>query len=173
LRLLWGINTPPPPRADNRRGSRLHTPDTSTANRPFPNPFGCKPRACGHAACLPARMGWGGKSGIFALARASGQSPPHGGDDCALGTRGRRPRCSRQLNERRRSASLSPNAVQERHPCTVQRSRTPCARACAPAGVRQGERRECQRVSQIRRSLRRVHAVSVRPWISRSFDLRS
>ena len=25
-------------------------------------------------------MGWGGKSGIVALARASGRSPPHGGN---------------------------------------------------------------------------------------------
>jgi hypothetical protein len=32
-----------------------------------------------HAACLPARMGGGGKTGIDALARASGHSPPHGG----------------------------------------------------------------------------------------------
>ena len=32
-----------------------------------------------HAACLPARMGGGGKTGIDSLARASGHSPPHGG----------------------------------------------------------------------------------------------
>jgi hypothetical protein len=32
-----------------------------------------------HAACLPARMGGGGKTGIDALARASGPCPPHGG----------------------------------------------------------------------------------------------
>lgn len=34
-----------------------------------------------------------------------------------------------------------------RHPCTARRGRTPCARACGPAGVRQGERQACQRVS--------------------------
>jgi hypothetical protein len=32
-----------------------------------------------HAVCLPARMGGGGKTGIDALARASGPCPPHGG----------------------------------------------------------------------------------------------
>lgn len=32
-----------------------------------------------HAACLPARMGGGGKTGIDALVRASGPRPPHGG----------------------------------------------------------------------------------------------
>jgi hypothetical protein len=35
--------------------------------------------------CLPARMGGGGKTGIDALARASGRSPPHGGVYSGLG----------------------------------------------------------------------------------------
>ena len=36
---------------------------------------------------------------------------------------------------------------------TVRRRWTSCARACAPAGVQQGERQECQRVRQKRRTL--------------------
>jgi hypothetical protein len=54
-------------------------------------PFSCKPLACGHAACLPARMGRGGKSGIVALARASGRSPPHGGGYFRFGNERARP----------------------------------------------------------------------------------
>ncbi len=42
-------------------------------------------------ACLPARMGGGGKTPIDALARASGRSPPHGGVYWGLGTRGQSP----------------------------------------------------------------------------------
>jgi hypothetical protein len=61
--------------ADNLPASRLRPPDTSTVDRPYPNPFGCKPRGFGHAACLPARMDWGGKSGIVAPARASRAKP--------------------------------------------------------------------------------------------------
>jgi hypothetical protein len=36
-------------------------------------------------------MGWGGKSGIVALARASGQSPPHGGDYFRFGNERAKP----------------------------------------------------------------------------------
>ena len=47
------------------------------------------------------------------------------------------------------SIGLAPRAKQGRHPCTARRSRTPSARVWAPAGVRQGERQVCQRVSEL------------------------
>jgi len=91
-----------------------------------------------HAACLPARMGGGGETGIDALARASGHRPPHGGVYSGLG------------NERAKPLAFPPGS-----PCdpagngtlaTARSRRTPCARTCGPAGVRQWERQECLRV---------------------------
>ena len=107
---------------DSRRVFRLLPPDTSKVNRSFPNPFGGKPLACGHVACPPARMGWGGKSGIVALARASGQSPPHGAALCALGTKGYSPLCSHSIREWENGGDESPSdAMRQRHPCTAPR----------------------------------------------------
>ncbi len=71
--------------------------------------------------CLPARMGGGGKTPIDALARASGHSPPHGGVDRGLGTRGQSPWCSPKGSQQR--------SAEERRPCTARIRRTPCARA--------------------------------------------
>ena len=62
-----------------------------------------------HAACLPARMGGGGKTGIDALARASGRKPA---------TRG----CLFRFGEREGKALGVPARIamrssQQRHPC--------------------------------------------------------
>jgi len=92
-----------------------------------------------HAACLPARMGGGGETGIDALARASGHRPPHGGVYSGLG------------NERAKPLAFQPGSHCDPAKigtlATARSRRTPCARASAPAGVGQWERQECQRVS--------------------------
>jgi hypothetical protein len=105
-----------PLRANSLPASRLRPPDTSTEDRPYPNPISCKPRACGHAACLPARMGRGGKSGIVALARASGRSPPHGGGYFCFGNERAKPLAFPSIRRRRRSASPSRHAAQATAP---------------------------------------------------------
>jgi hypothetical protein len=95
------------------------------------------------------RRGWAGegKAESSPWRGPAGEARHMGAATSALGTKGQGPWCSRTTNGRRWSASLSRNAAKGRHPCTAQRRRTSCARACGPAGVRQGERQECQRVS--------------------------
>jgi hypothetical protein len=117
--------------------------------------------------CLPARMGGGGKAESSPLARASGRSPPHGGGYSALGTRGQSPWRSRQSENGAGQAPPAAMRHRPRHPRMTRRRRMPCWRAQAdtgvvrsaqlrhvresvrPAGVRQGEKRECLRVSSI------------------------
>ncbi len=106
--------------------------------------------------CLPARMGGGGKAESLPLARASGRT--------ATATRG-------WLfcfgNERAKPLAFPHNQMNGGdQPPPPQRGtgngtlarcdacRTPCARACGPAGVRTVERQECQRVSSKCRTLR-------------------
>jgi hypothetical protein len=91
---------------------------------------------------------WGGKSGIVALARASGRSPPHGGRLLPLWEREGE---TLGVPANQMNGGGQPPSAATRHKdgtlATAQRRRTPCARACGLAGVRQGERQECQRVS--------------------------
>ena len=51
-------------------------------------------------ACFPARMRGGVKTGTAALARASGNSPPHAGSCSGLGTTGRSPWRSPRIAKR-------------------------------------------------------------------------
>ena len=102
------------------------------------------------AAMRPAfRRGWvgEGKAESSTWHWPAGEARHTGAAIPALGTKGQSPWRSHTTNKRRRLASLNREAEKKRHPCTAQRSRRPCARACGPAGVRQGERQECQRVS--------------------------
>lgn len=61
---------------------------------------------------------------------------------------------------------------QERHPCRCDASRMVCARNCASAPIRPGERRECLRVSKKkRRTLRSAQrGTECDPRKSRSFS---
>jgi hypothetical protein len=72
-----------------------------------------------HAACLPARMGGGGKTGIDTLARASGHSPPLGGVYSGLG------------NERAKPLAFPPRIAQR-----SSRQRDPCNGAKPPDALR-------------------------------------
>jgi hypothetical protein len=103
-----------PLRASNRPDSPPHTPDTSTANRSFPNPLGGKPRACG----LP--------SGEDGLGREKRNRRPGAGQRAKPATRGRRLRFGNERvkplvfppNQKwKRSASLCRDAAQEQHHC--------------------------------------------------------
>jgi hypothetical protein len=126
-----------PVAADNPPAFRLRLPDTSTEDRPYPVPFGCKPRACGHAACLPARMGGGGKAESSPWRGPAGaQRPPHGGDYSASGNERAKPLAFPPIRKRRRSASPAATRLKNGTLARPDASRTPCARACGPAGVR-------------------------------------
>jgi hypothetical protein len=117
--------------------------------------------------CLPARMGGGGKTGTDALARASGQSPPHGGVCSGLGTRGQSPLAFPSLRHLRRQALPRAASAAHRNGALARRdadgrcvgkpsARQGCCIADAapltqssarPALARQEERRERLRVS--------------------------
>jgi hypothetical protein len=157
-----------PPRADNLPGSQLRKPDASTASRPYPNPFGCKPRACGHAACLPARMGRGGKSGIVALARASGQSPPHGGGYFRFGNERAKPLVF-PLSKRTEATSLPQPRAAEDNGTLARRSadRRPARgpvgqRASGKAGRKSasGLAQKCRALRSAKRGTERVRSSS-------------
>ena len=79
-------------------------------------------------------MGGGGKTGIDALVRASGRSPPHGGVHSGLGTRGRS-HLGVPTNQTSAPAGATPSRVsgsQERRPRTARRRRATCRQAeCA------------------------------------------
>jgi len=78
--------------AASPRGTRPRKRGNSRSDHPWSKLHPAKPHPSrGMRLCLPARMGGGGKTPIDALARASGHSPPHGGDDWGLGTRGQGP----------------------------------------------------------------------------------
>ena len=96
------------------------------------------------------RRGWAGEgeTGIDALARASGHRPPHGGVYFRFREReGKAPGVPIRTNEGGDQPPIAAARRTDRHPCPARRRRTPCARAWGPAGVRQGERQACQRVS--------------------------
>ena len=97
--------------------------------------------------CLPARRGGGGKAeslpwrGPAGVARHTGATIPlweREGE--ALGV----------PNKNGNGAGQAPLAAKRQKDGTLARrdvNRTPCARACGPAGVRPVERQECQRVT--------------------------
>ena len=97
-----------------------------------------------HAACLPARMGGGGKTGIDALARASGHSPPHGGVYSGLGNERAKPLVfllNQTIAPVRRSARRAADH-RERCPRTARRRRVTCRQAeCATRLLREAQRR--------------------------------
>lgn len=116
----------------------------------------------GHCPFLPAesrlpatsgsafrRGGRGRENGNRRPGGAAGaQRPPHGGVYSGLGTRGQSPWHSLKSGKRRRLASPQPQRGAGTAPLwAARRRRMVCARACAPAPIRQGERQECQRVS--------------------------
>ena len=94
------------------------------------------------------RRGWvgEGKAESSPWRGPAGKARHTGAAISALGTKGQSPSRSRQSGNGG-GQPPSPRSGKQRHPCTAQRRRTPCARDCGPAGVRQGERHECQRVS--------------------------
>jgi hypothetical protein len=99
--------------------------------------------------CLPARMGGGGKAESTPLARASGRT--------ATATRGwlfcfenERAKPLAFPHHQMNGGGQPPLAATRQNNGTLAQndaSRMPCARACGPAGVRQGEWQERQRVS--------------------------
>jgi hypothetical protein len=113
-------------------------------------------------------MGRGGESGIAALARASGQSPPHGGGyfrfgnervnplvfplkpQTALVRRSLRSEVDQQQQRPRNGATPTGDVTASRaRDKAVARQRSAAIKASArPALIRQEERRERQRVSQ-------------------------
>ena len=116
--------------------------------------------------CLPARMGGGGKAESLPWRGPAGATrPPHGGGYSALGTRGQSPWRSRLTGNWAGQAPLSRSAAYNRHPRMARRRRVVWRQAkreqgCCPKGIappvpakarpspdRQGEKRECQRVS--------------------------
>jgi hypothetical protein len=99
--------------------------------------------------CLPARMGGGGKAESLPLARASGRT--------ATATRGwlfcfgnERAKPLAFPHNQMNGGGQPPLAATRQNNGTLAQndaSRTSCARTCGPAGVRQGEWQERQRVS--------------------------
>jgi hypothetical protein len=100
--------------------------------------------------CLPARIGGGGKAESLPLARASGRT--------ATATRGwlfcfgnERAKPLAFTHNQMSGGGQPPLAATRHNNGTLAQndaSRMPCARACGPAGVRQGEWQERQRISQ-------------------------
>ncbi len=114
--------------------------------------------------CLPARMGGGGKAESTPLARASGRT--------ATATRGwlfcfgneRAKPLAFPYNQMNGGGKPPSAAMRQNNGTLAQNdaSRTPCARTCGPAGIRQGEWQERQRVSgsaQKHRALRSAIAA--------------
>jgi hypothetical protein len=124
-----------PVAADNPPSLRLHMPDTSTANRPSPNPFGCKPRACGMRPAF--RRGWEGegKPNRCLGAGQRAHSDRHTGATILLWEmRGQSPWRSRHSNERRRSAS--PTATRHKNGTLARRDANgPAARRLPPKRI--------------------------------------
>jgi hypothetical protein len=105
--------------------------------------------------CLPARMGGGGKAESLPWRGPAGEARHTGVTILLWEMRGQSPWRSHAI-EGTKAISL-PQPQRGTNKGTLVRcdaSRTPCARACGLAGVRPVERRECQRVSTKRRTLR-------------------
>ena len=121
-----------------------------------------------HAACLPARMGGGGKTGIDAQARASGHRPPHGGVYFRFREREGKALGVPAQTETEAISRPSPQRGKDRHPCGRRDADGRCGgkrsgdKAVVPKGAAPPVPRESAPVARLARIEARVPCGSAK-----------